>query len=230
MKSHKFENSKIFFGDCMEGMKYTADDYYDLAVVDPPYGIGETWNKNKLSAFKGHRNAFNERSPGKKYFEELFRVSKNQIVWGVNYYWQYFPPTNNLIFWDKKKDAIKQHGSAGELAWASIRKYPLIKIELIWNGCVKHGNEKPIHPHQKPIALYDWIFEHYAKSGDKILDTHLGSGSSRIAAWKYGLDFIGYETDEGYFNSSVKHFTEALNNKQPIEQKSLFQSDLWTGV
>lgn len=151
--------------DCMKYMATCKDKAFDLAIVDPPFGIGQNWSKDRKSQFYKHRNNFNNSIPGKKYFQELFRVSRHQIIWGCNYYWNYLKPSNNLIFWDKGKDTFTQHGSAGELAWTSITRYPLVKVKLNWNGCVVCEKEEKIHPHQKPIKLYEWTLHHYAKGG-----------------------------------------------------------------
>lgn len=191
-------------------MKKYPDGYFDLAIVDPPFGIGQNWRKDKLAKFYSHQNTFNNQIPGRNYFKELFRVSRHQIIWGCNYYWNFLPPSNKLIFWDKCKDARTQHGSAGELAWTSIKKYPLIKVTLIWNGALKCETTEHIHPHQKPIKLYEWLYHHFAEPGWKILDTHLGSGSNRIAADKMGFDFTGFEKDKKYFLDQQERYSRFL--------------------
>lgn len=192
-------SSAVFNEDCVAGMKRYPDKFFHLAIVDPPYGIGQNWKKDRKAQFYKHRNKFNDTVPGQEYFDQLFRVSRHQIIWGANYYWNYLRPSNNLIFWDKGKDAMKQFGSAGEIAWTSITKYPLVKVELDWNGCVVCERTERIHPHQKPVKLYDWTLHHYAEQGWKILDTHTGSGSSRIACHKAGLEFVGFELEQEYF-------------------------------
>lgn len=202
---------ELFNDDCMAVMANYPDKYFDLAVVDPPYGIGENWRKDKNGKFYSHSNNFNNSIPTQEYFDELFRVSKNQIIWGCNYYWNYLTPTNNLIFWDKGKDAIKQHGSAGELAWTNITKYPLVSKKLIWNGAVKCEYNEQVHPHQKPIALYKWLLSKYAKAGDKILDTHGGSMSSVIACIDGGFDMVCSELDKDYFDSSVNRINKHVS-------------------
>lgn len=199
--------------DCLQYMRGLPDKAFDLALVDPPYGIGQNWTKDRKAKFYKHRNGFNDSVPGQEYFDELFRISRHQIIWGCNYYWNFLPVTNNLIFWDKGKDAKKQFGSAGELAWTSITKYPLIKAEFMWNGCVVCEKTERIHPHQKPVMLYRWCLEHYAEPGWKILDTHLGSASSAIAAAQLGFDFVGCEREEEYYLKAVKRVDEILNNK-----------------
>jgi len=191
-------------------MSRYPDKYFDLAVVDPPFGIGMNWNKDRRSQFYGHKNNFNKETPTADYFKELFRVSKDQIIWGCNYYWNYLEPTNNIIFWDKGKDTLTQFGSAGELAWTSIKRYPLIKADFLWNGCAVCEKTDKIHPHQKPIGLYKWQLKYFAKPGNKILDTHLGSGSSRIAAHSMGFDFTACELDKDYFEAQEKRFAKYM--------------------
>lgn len=210
--------------DCMEAMKQFPDNAFDLAVVDPPYGIGADNFKNGAGASKDGgklystavkmKNRLNTGSgklknrllnqsdcswdsepPQKEYFNELFRVSKNQIIWGGNYF--DLPPTRGIIVWDKVQPWV--NFSQVELAWTSFdRPAALFKMCNTMPG--------KIHPTQKPIALYEWLFKKYAKPGDKILDTHLGSGSSRIAAYNAGLYFIGYEINELYFNLQEERY------------------------
>lgn len=200
--------SIAILGNCIDIMPKYRDNYFDLAIVDPPYGIGQNWTKDRSATFYKHRNNFNDSTPNEEYFKELFRVSKNQIIWGCNYYWNYLPPTNHLIFWDKGKDAKKQFGSAGELAYSSFSKYPLLKYDFMWNGCCVCEKTKKIHPHQKPIMLYRQLLNDFANPGDRILDTHMGSQSSRIAAYNMGFDYWGIELDEEYFDSGNKRFHE----------------------
>jgi site-specific DNA-methyltransferase (adenine-specific) len=185
------------------------DKYFDLAVVDPPYGIGEANEKRMLSRhpsqakYKG--GDWDKEPPKHEYFNELQRVSKNQIIWGANHFISRIPYDSSCwIFWDKD-----QYGdfADGELAWTSF-KTALRKFKWTWNGFRKQQPENRFHPTQKPVALYDWIFKNYAKEGDKILDTHLGSGSSRISAWKAGLDFTACELDADYFAAQEKRFKE----------------------
>ncbi len=205
-------NSKVFNIDCMIGMKEFPDNYFDLAVVDPPYGIGEDASRNNLGdrpTKKWQRpnsqkyKPFNDTlPPNKKYFNELQRVSKNQIIWGGNNF--NLPSSTGWIVWDKKVD-IKEHLSMCELAWSSFN-IKCNKFEYLWAGFKKEEQIKRIHPTQKPVKLYEWIFKNYAEVGQKILDTHLGSGSSRIAAYNYKMDFTGYEIDKDYFEAAEKRF------------------------
>jgi site-specific DNA-methyltransferase (adenine-specific) len=207
----------------MEYMKTLPDNAFDLAVVDPPYGgndaIGLTNNLNykKQLAKRSNYKVFKNEQPNKEYFQELKRVSKNQIVWGVNFY-NVDGLTGGRIVWDK-------HGTAfgrAEIAYYSGSKSVEI-FDYTWNGMLQ-GNMKDkevrIHPTQKPVALYAWIYKNYAKPGMKILDTHLGSGSSRIAAWDAGLDFVGTEIDETYFNLQEERF------KKHIAQGTIFDTEM----
>lgn len=193
--------------DCMQYMSTQEDNAFDLACVDPPYGIGKNWNKDTVSKFYKHKSSYdNKNIPDEKYFLELFRVSKNQIIWGANYFWKYLKPTSNIIWWDKLIRPEKHLRSAGELAWTSITRWPANQFTFSWNGCATSEPRSGIHPHEKPIALYKWLLNNYAKKGQTILDTHLGSGSSAIAAYYFGCDFVGCEIDKDYFNATQKRF------------------------
>jgi site-specific DNA-methyltransferase (adenine-specific) len=191
----------------MELMKQYPDKYFDLAVTDPPYGIETRGNAQDRFRGKMQLKTVNEMKPNKEYFDELFRVSQNQIIWGYNWLSDMLPMCREFIFWYKEQPVITF--ADGELAWTSFQRtakcfhYPYYKSNLSNKG-------QKIHPTQKPVALYDWIFQNYAKEGDKILDTHLGSGSSRIAAWKHGLDFTGCELDAEYYEASVKRFEDHI--------------------
>jgi site-specific DNA-methyltransferase (adenine-specific) len=208
--------------DCMKGMSKYPDNYFDLAVVDPPYGIG-IHKMNYTQSTKGgvaKRRDYSSVTdwdsaiPTKEYFDELFRISKNQIVWGGNYFTEILPPTKGWILWDKRTEQKYNNDFAdGEIAWTSFDK-PLRIYRYLWSGMLQ-GNMKDkqqrIHPTQKPVPLYQWILTEYAKEGWKILDTHLGSGSSRIAAHNLGFDFVGFELDKDYFEASEKRFKEVTS-------------------
>jgi site-specific DNA-methyltransferase (adenine-specific) len=204
---HETERSRVYQMDCIEAMKQYPDKYFDLAVVDPPYGIGA----NKMQLGNGRNKIYRGQAdwdkaiPTAEYWGQLFRVSKNQIVWGGNYMTEYLKPTGAWLFWDKGTG--ENDFADGELAWTSYNG-ALRKINKSWVGANAKDGLQRIHPTQKPKMLYDWIFKKYANYTDKILDTHLGSGSSRIAADKAGLDFTGFELDSEYFTSSVKWFNE----------------------
>ena len=190
--------------DCMEYMRTLPDKAFDLAVVDPPYGIGMDGG---CVGYKGdnvfEKKGWDKSTPGKEYFDELFRVSENQIIWGGNYF--YLPPTRCFLIWDKGAGFRGRTYAEAELAWTSFdQNVRIFERDPLCNGDYKGK----IHPTQKPIALYTWIFSRYAKPGDKILDTHLGSGSSRIAAYDAGLDFVGCEIDKDYFDAQERRFAD----------------------
>lgn len=201
--------------DCMEGMKQYPDKYFDLAVVDPPYGIKINMNAGRRKGATNPKRAkkdWDNEIPPKQYFDSLFRVSKNQIIWGGNYF--HLPLTRSWIVWDKHVPEELPFSSA-ELCWTSFDKKTII-ADIRYNGAIGRDGEYTIHPTQKPVALYAWIFQRYTKPGDLILDTHLGSGSSRIAAYDAGLDFVGYEIDKDYFDKQEQRF------QKHIAQMNLF--------
>lgn len=217
--------------DCMDFMGRYPDKFFDLAIVDPPYGIkmgkrvGATKNGLHLCGYEEDtrykKSNWDDKIPSKEYFIELFRVSKNQIIWGGNYFTHFLPVSRGWIFWDKKP--IVDNYSDGELAWSSFDKV-LKRIEIMWNGKIRNAIEKgyiAIHPTQKPIALYHFCLKNYAQKGDKILDTHLGSGSSRIAAYKMGFDFYACDGDADYISSSENRFKKAI--AEPIFDQIIFQ-------
>jgi len=207
--------STVILGDCVAGMKEYPDKHFDLAVVDPPYGIG--WNamqsewdagrviKGWTRKFKKYKVAEWDVKPNDEYWIQLFRVSKEQIIWGANHF--SLPPTKCIIFWDKQTGDFSF--GDGEIAWCSMGS-SIKKFTFRWAGMLKGANgnyrEDRFHPTQKPIPLYDWIFNKYARKGERVLDTHLGSQSSRIAADKAGLDFTGFEIDKEYFDAGEKRY------------------------
>lgn len=196
--------------DCLAAMREMPDKAFDLAVADPPYGGGFTEGGGCKGWFsKYHQNADGERqkkiiswdvAPGEDYFKELFRVSRNQIIWGGNYF--SLPPTRCFLIWRKLTISENFTMAMAEYAWTSFNSNAKV-FEYAPQG--RHGEDR-FHPTQKPVALYSWIYQNYAKPGDKILDTHLGSGSSRIAAYDAGLDFVGYEIDKEYFDKQEERF------------------------
>ena len=207
--------------DCLEAMKEFPDKFFDLAIVDPPYGDGSqtvnverenNWNRfgGIFDKYKGIENRGKvggevrkkiiswDYAPNKEYFKELFRVSKNQIIWGGNYF--SLPPTRCFLIWEKTNVPENFTMAMAEYAWCSIQgNAKIFKYSAV-------GQEGRFHPTQKPVALYQWILSKYAKQGDKILDTHLGSGSSRIACYNGGYDFWGYEIDKEYFEKQEQRF------------------------
>lgn len=192
--------------DCMEIMATLPDKAFELAIVDPPYGIdianmnmgaGTSPRCSKIRNRIWEPASWDKTPPSKEYFHELFRVSQNQIIWGGNYF--DLPPTRCFIVWDKGEGMQDRSFSECEYAWSSFDGSARIK---------RFNPVQPfrIHPTQKPVTLYEFLLTHYAKPGDKILDTHLGSGSSRIAAYNLGFDFVGCEIDKDYFDAQEKRF------------------------
>ena len=201
----------FFNADNMDIMKQYPDKYFDLAIVDPPYGIGAnkmTLGNGKKKIYRGE-NDWDLNIPNADYFNELFRISKNQVVWGGNYMTEHLPPKSSWLFWDKGTGA--NDFADGELAWSSFGG-ALRKIDKSWVGANAIDESDRIHPAQKPIYLYGWILSKYAKQGFKILDTHLGSGSIALAIDKankidnMNLEFVGIELDTEYFNAAVNRF------------------------
>lgn len=193
----------IYNCDCMELLKQTPDNYYSLALVDPPYGI-KRFKKGSLRFDKSEKakNGLQwDVKPSNKYFEELFRVSKNQIVWGANNF--IMPPSEYFLIWNKKQ-TVENFASA-EYAWVSMGLKTPAKIFDF--GIHKHNHTDKIHPTQKPIDLYKFILDKYAKQGDKILDTHLGSGSIAIACHDYGFELTACELNKEYYDKAIERIT-----------------------
>ena len=213
--------SEVYLEDCVTALKRYADNHFDLAIVDPPYGINmamghkgseKRGDKNKYKSFAGNDNLI----PNKEYFAELVRVSKNQIVWGANYMIEHLEPTPCFIVWDKEQPEAFSMAMC-EIAWTSFKS-----PAKIFKKRIVGADDLRIHPTQKPVALYEWLLSKYAKPNDKIIDTYGGSGSIAIAVDKantldktnYSLDII--ELDKDYFNASLNRF------KQYKSQTTLF--------
>lgn len=209
--------------DNMQLMSRYKDNYFDLAIVDPPYGIREDGAKNhsRDKAAKATRYTpknWDKSAPNREYFNELLRVSKNQIIWGANHFIENIPNANSScwIVWNKENG--KNDFADCELAYCSF-KSAVRKIDLRWSGMLQHdmkNKEVRIHPTQKPVKLYEWLLINYAKEGDKILDTHLGSGSIAIACHNLGFDLTACELDKEYYEAAMKR----INNHKA--QKRLF--------
>jgi len=204
--------------DCMEYMTTQPDKAFDLAIVDPPYGIGAS-EKNSVDKKQSEKSATKSRKYGKQrwddnapnddYFIEIKRISKRQIVWGANYYGL----IGGMLFWDKI--VTMPTYSRGEIAWLSF-KNSVDYYKFEWHGMIQgdmKNKEHRIHPTQKPIKLYDWLLQTYAEPNQRILDTHLGSGSSAIAAHYYGCDFVGCEIDPDYYRDAKQRFDLATRQK-----------------
>lgn len=203
-------NIELIHDDCMNVMAKYPDKYFQLAITDPPYGINIIGNGQvggekcaKVSVYK--KSEWDKAIPSKLYFSELRRVSKHQIVWGGNYMIENLTNTPCFIIWDKNNTG---NFADAELAWTSFSS-PTRIFKYTWNGMLQENmsnKESRIHPTQKPVQLYKWLLKNYAKEGDRILDTHLGSGSSAIAAFDGGFDFVGCEIDVDYFTAAKKRF------------------------
>jgi len=198
--------SEVHNEDCMIGMARFPDKFFDLAIVDPGYGIGEDWKKSKSSVHYKHSSSYkNGKIPDIKYFQQLFRISENQIIWGGNYFTKFLWPTNAWIIWDKKRSVEKTFMSEAEAAWTSF-KISMRFFRHQWDGGKKESETgiTKIHPHQKPIQLYKWLLKNYAKEGDKIIDTHAGSMSSVVACLDGGFNITAFELDKDYYEAGKK--------------------------
>jgi len=194
--------SIVFNSDCVEGMKQFPDKYFDLAVCDIPYGLGDKLTTGGTWASKYKKgDADWDILPSKEYFIELFRVSKNQIIWGGNYV--ELPPNRCYLIWDKV--ALMPTMADSEYAWTSFDSNAKTFRH------VRNTSEQRIHITQKPIPLYDWIYKNYATEGQKVLDTHLGSGSNRISAHKYKMDFTAFEIDKEYFDKQEQRYRDFIS-------------------
>jgi len=210
--------------NCMDGLAQFPDKYFDLAIIDPPYGIGESGGKNKtrtnLAKAKNYKDYTGKdlKAPDKIFFEELIRVSKNQIIFGANHFISKIPYDSHCwIVWDK--DNGDNDFADCELAWTSFNS-AVRKIKYKWQGMLQEdmkNKEQRIHPNQKPIALYEWILNNYTKQGDIILDTHVGSASSLIACHNTNHKYVGFELDEHYY----KLARQRLENE--TAQKTIYE-------
>lgn len=200
--------------DNMIMMARYPDKYFELAIVDPPYGINVAQGLGKWFRQRGEEEKeWDNSAPTEKYFSQLFRVSKNQIIFGGNYF--NLPPSRCFIVWDKGAGMRGRSYAECEYAWVSFdENAAMFNYDPLANGDYRGK----IHPTQKPVALYKWLLSRYAKPGDKILDTHLGSGSSRIAAYDLGFDFYACELDTDYFQAQEARFADYLKQPKLIEE------------
>ena len=192
--------------DCMDLLRRTPDNFYDISICDPPYGIGISNNPVRQ---KHNKKTWDDSMPNEEYFKELFRVSKNQIIWGGNYFIDYLSNSQGFIIWDKKQPENFSLAMC-EFAYSSIQS-----PAKIFRYSVLSEKDK-IHPTQKPVALYKWLLDKYAKEGDKILDTHLGSMSIAIACADYGFELVGCELDKEYYDKGIQRV------KNHVSQLKLF--------
>jgi site-specific DNA-methyltransferase (adenine-specific) len=206
--------------DCIDLMREYPDKYFELAIVDPPYGIkrdkgfGGFGGFGKPIARREYKGEWDSETPATEYFAELLRISHIVIIWGGNFFTDKLPQANHWIFWDKQ-NTMPTFGD-GELAYTSFPRNSVKQVTLQYNGLL--GREKQrIHPTQKPVALYKWLLQNYAKQGDKILDTHGGSMSIAIACHQMGFDLTLCELDKDYYEAGVKRV------KEETAQKDLFE-------
>lgn len=205
MISKTIKSATILNVDCMEYMRSLPDKYFDLAVCDPPYGIGRDGSKKSTSSHGGRKfyefKGWDKDSPQKQYFECVFRISKEQIIWGANYFSEFLPPSMGWIFWDKGQRICN---SDGELAFSSFNR----ALRVVEYNRVEIQKDGAIHPTQKPVKLYEWILTNYAKPGQTIFDSHMGSGSSAIAAINLGFEYVGCELDADYYSAACKRIEQ----------------------
>ena len=206
--------------DCLPAMREMKDNQFDLCIVDPPYGIGMgNYQRTKFdrAGMRHKKGEWDANTPTDEYFDELQRVSKNQIIWGGNYFPHlWYNGCKGFIFWYKHQPV--DNYAKGELAWTSFDT-PAKCFDYMYYGNINNDVGERIHQTQKPIKLYKWLLKHYAKEGNTILDTHVGSGSSRIACWEMGFDFTGFEIDKDYWEAQEKRFNIVKN------QMNMFQNE-----
>lgn len=207
------ELNKLYNIDCMELMKQFPDKFFDIAICDPPYGIEKAFKATSRIAKYGGVKQANDLKPSPEYFKELFRVSKNQIIWGYNHLSDMLPSCKEFIFWYKHQPV--ENYADGELAWTSYSGNAKCFDFPFFGGC----NAEPgrFHPMQKPVALYQWILGQYANVGDIILDTHAGSASSLVACYNCGYDFIGAEISKQFYDKAAKRLNDVMSQMRLID-------------
>ena len=210
-KTQKIGNATIMNIDCMEYMKTLPDKFFDLAVCDPPYGIGRDGSNKSTSSHGGRKyyefKGWDNDIPEKEYFDNIFKISKNVILWGANYFCEFLPPSMGWIFWDKGQRICN---SDGELAFSSFNR----ALRVVEYNRVEIQKDGAIHPTQKPVKLYEWILTNYAKPGQTIFDSHMGSGSSAIACNNLGFEYVGCELDTDYYEAACKRIAHHASQKR----------------
>jgi site-specific DNA-methyltransferase (adenine-specific) len=210
---------QLLHADCLEYMKGLPDKAFELAIVDPPYGIGMDGGNVGYKGFNNFKKKeWDKETPSEEYFTESWRVSKNRIIWGGNYF--ELPATRCYLIWDKGEGFYNRTYAECELAWTS---FDANTVKLKHDPLAKGDYRGKIHPCQKPVALYKWLLQNYAKPGDRILDTHLGSGSIAIACHDMGFDLTGCELDKDYYDAAVKRLKTHQLQPQLFEPKETFQ-------
>ena len=220
--------NKVHLCDCMEFMKGVPDKHYELAIVDPPYGIGQDWKKRNKGRGFLETSYKNDKIPNKEYFKELERISIDRVIWGYNYYTEFLGSTNYLIIWDKVSSCNQVFRySKAEIAYTT-KRIPCNLVSIPWDG-YRMGEEtgvSKIHPHQKPVALYKWLLKNYAKPNDKIFDSHVGSGSIRIACHDMGFSFEGCEIDKDYWEAQEERYQQHAMQIDLFTPESLFTGEI----
>lgn len=229
LESTAIDNITFINDDCLNVLKQTPDKYYSLGIIDPPYGINvkATTGQGKHYRSNKYDNVdWDIDSPSQEYFDELFRVTKNQIIWGANHFISKIPYNSSCwLVWDK--DNGKSDFADCELAWTSF-KSSVRKFKYRWHGMLQENMRdkiKRIHPTEKPESLYVWILENYAQSGDSILDTHLGSGSIALACYRLGYSLTGVEINHNYYVKSIDRFKELSKQISWITPNSIPKQD-----
>ena len=212
---------KLLQGDCLERMKQMEDNSVDVIVTDPPYGIlggSKTIGGSNMSKVNEYNCEWDNSRMSKEILTEIFRVSKNQIIFGYNYLADMLPVTNGLIVWDKKKkNNWFDNFSDGEMIWTSFKK-PLRIFRFLWMGAIREGKRtKKVHPTQKPVDLMEWIIKNYTTEGDIIMDAFMGSGTTGVACKNLNRDFIGIELDKTYFDIATKRINDALHENDGVK-------------
>jgi len=211
--------SEVYLGDCMDFMTTLPDKFFQLAIVDPPYGIRRDEGFEGFEGFGGfgkpiarkkYKGKWDDKRPDKIYFDELLRVSKKVIIWGGNFFADLLPFGNHWIVWNKL-NTMPTFGDC-ELAYTNIERDSVKMVTIQFNGLIGKETTR-IHPTQKPIALYRWLLKNYAKPGEKIFDSQMGSQSSRIAAYQMGFDYWGCELDPDYFRDGCKRFDAVIHKR-----------------
>lgn len=207
--------------DCMDekvGLPSYPDNHFDLAIVDPPYGIGRDGGETGKNWKRYKKKNWDSQVPSVAYFRDLFRVSKDQIIWGANYFTEFLPASMGWIFWDKGQELTM---SDGELAFSSFQK---ALRRIIINRCHIGAGAELLHPTQKPIALYRWLLTNYAKPGMRLLDTHVGSASSLVAFEEMGFEYVGFELDADYYRDSVKRLEAYRSQPKLFSGAEIFEA------
>jgi site-specific DNA-methyltransferase (adenine-specific) len=224
--------NEVFLTDCMEYMAGVPNGFFDLCICDPPYGIKTSMQDNRKRGKIGSHykiKKWDNKIPDKTYFIELFRISKFQIIWGGNYFIENLKNTSCFIIWDKKTVG---NTADCEIAWTSFRT-AIKKFTYLWEGFWQENmknKEKRIHPTQKPVALYKWILQNYAKPGWTIFDSHVGSGSIRVACHDLGFDFTGCELDPDYHRDQEERFQNHIANPELFDKQEIQENIFQQGV